>query len=83
MDSISLNHFTKPRFGISYWLSTTKSNDIQMAVEGAICSFSVEGLETYSLMIFGALAVGLFSVFGGKFFKKSEDVEDIQVPSLT
>jgi len=34
-------------------------------------------------MIFGALAVGLFSVFGGKFFKKSEDVEDIQVPSLT
>ncbi len=54
-----------------------------MAVEGAICSFSVEGLETYSLMVFGALAVGLFSVFGGKFFKKSEHDEDIQVPSLT
>ncbi len=53
-----------------------------MAVEGAICSFSVEGLETYSLMIFGALAVGLFSVFGGKFFKKSENDEELEVPSL-
>ncbi len=54
-----------------------------MAAEGAICSFSVEGLETYSLIVFGTLAAGLFSVFGGKFFKKSENVEDIQIPSLT
>jgi len=54
-----------------------------MAVEGAICSFSVEGLETYSLMIFGALAVGMFSIFGGKFFKKSENDEQLEVPSLT
>jgi len=54
-----------------------------MAVEGAICSFSVEGLETYSLMIFGALAVGMFSIFGGKFFKKSENDEKLEVPSLT
>jgi len=54
-----------------------------MAVEGAICSFSVEGLETYSLMIFGALAVGMFSVFGGKFFKKSKNDEELEVPSLT
>jgi len=54
-----------------------------MAVEGAVCSFSVEGLETYSLMIFGALAVGLASVFGGKFFKKSDTDEEIIIESIT
>ena len=54
-----------------------------MAVEGAICSFSVEGLETYTVMALSVLAVGMFSVFGGKFFKKSENVEELEVPSLT
>ncbi len=54
-----------------------------MAAEGAVCSFSVEGLETYGLMIFGALAVGLASVFGGKFFKKSDNDEEIALESIT
>ena len=54
-----------------------------MVAEGAVCSFSVEGLETYSLMLFGALAVGLFSVFGGKLFKKSDSDEEIAVESIT
>jgi len=54
-----------------------------MAIEGAICSFSVEGLETYALMAFSVLAVGMFSVFGGKFFKKSKNDEELEVPSLT
>jgi len=54
-----------------------------MAAEEAICSLGFEGLETVSLIVFGTLAAGLFSVFGGKFFMKSEDVEDIQIPYLT
>ena len=54
-----------------------------MAVEGAICSFSVEGLETFTLVALSVLAVGMFSVFGGKFFKKSENDEELEVPSLT
>jgi len=53
-----------------------------MAVEGAICSFSVEGLETFTLVALSVLAVGMFSVFGGKFFKKSENYEELEVPSL-
>ena len=52
-----------------------------MAAEGAICSFGAEGLETYSLMALGALAIGMFSVFGGKFFKKNEKTEEIEVLS--
>ena len=54
-----------------------------MAVEGAICSFSVEGLETYTIMALSVLAVGMFSVFGGKFFKKSQNDVELEVPSLT
>ena len=54
-----------------------------MAVEGAICSFSVEGLETYTLMALSVLAVGMFSIFGGKFFKKNENDEQLVLPSLT
>ncbi len=54
-----------------------------LAVEGAICSFSVEGLETYSLIALGTLAIGLASVFGGKFFKKSDNAEPIELESIT
>ena len=53
-----------------------------MAVEGAICSFGVEGLETYSLIALGTLAVGLASVFGGKFFKKS-DIDKVELEAFT
>ena len=54
-----------------------------MAAEGQICSLGLGGLETYSLIVFGTLAAGLFSVFGGKFFKKSENDEELEIPSLT
>ena len=53
-----------------------------MAGEEAICSLGAGGLETFSLMAFGVLAIGLFSVFGGKFFKKNKDVVEIKVSSL-
>jgi len=54
-----------------------------MVAEGSICPFVGEGLETYSMIALGTLAVGLFSVFGGRFFKKTDDTEEIEVPSLT
>ncbi len=53
-----------------------------MAVEEAICSLGAGGLETFSLMAFGVLAIGLFSVFGGKLFKKNKDAEEIEVSSF-
>ena len=54
-----------------------------MAAENAICSLGAGGLETFSLIAVSILGIGLFSVFGGKFFKKNRDIEEVEVNSLT
>ena len=54
-----------------------------MTIEGSICPFEGEGVETFSMIALGTLAIGLFSVFVGKFFKKPEETNEIQFPSLT
>ena len=53
-----------------------------MSAEGSICSFAGEGLFTYGIIALGTLALGIFTVFSGKFFDSTEGSEEIQVPSL-
>ena len=54
-----------------------------MAGEEAICGFGAGGLETFSLIAFGVLSIGLFSVFGGKFFKKEKESENIEITPMS